>query len=103
MTENTPNAYDKVLTTVFSAKWRDGLTEIPFSKDELIAAAASAGVHIKNLADVLYTYPDLICRPIAIIRESKDRITGVEFEPSEKISKVSVLEIRRYRLVKDED
>jgi hypothetical protein len=50
-----------------------------------------------------HKYPDLICRPIAIIRESKDRITCVEFEPSEKISKVSVLEIRRYRLVKDED
>lgn len=46
-------------------------------------------------------FPGLICRPIAVIRQSDEVIACVEFEPSCDISRVSVLDIRRYQLVKD--
>ena len=50
------NAYDKVLIAVFKKHWRTGLTEVFFSKDDLINEASRIGVRIKNLADILYTY-----------------------------------------------
>jgi len=50
------NAYDQVLIRVFRKHWKTGLAEIPFSKDDLIDAAAAVGLRIKNIADILYTY-----------------------------------------------
>lgn len=46
-------------------------------------------------------YPSLVCRPIAIVRESENRITCIEFEPVTDLTKVAVVEIRRYELVKE--
>jgi hypothetical protein len=46
-------------------------------------------------------YPRLICRPIAVIRQSADTFVCIEFEPSLQTSKVSILDMRRYRLVED--
>lgn len=51
-----PNAYDRVLSAVFAKHWHEGLTEVLFSKDDLIDEAARLGVRIKNLADVLYAF-----------------------------------------------
>jgi hypothetical protein len=47
-------------------------------------------------------FPKLICRPIAVLRQANDVIACVEFEPAKAISDVSVLDIRRYQLVKDD-
>ncbi len=47
-------------------------------------------------------YPDLICRPIAIIRETDNQLACVEFEPVTEIDRVKVLEMRRYQLVRSE-
>lgn len=46
-------------------------------------------------------YPKLICRPIAVICESENQITCIEFESVIDLSKVAVLDIRRYQLVKE--
>ena len=46
-------------------------------------------------------YPKLICRPIAVIRQAHDLFACVEFEPATDLAKVSVLDIRRYRLVQE--
>ncbi|MCE0498384.1 MAG: hypothetical protein LV481_10615 [Methylacidiphilales bacterium] len=56
MPELPDNAYDQLLVSVFESKWRSGLKEITFTKDDLIDADARLGLRIKNLADVLYTY-----------------------------------------------
>ena len=48
-------------------------------------------------------YPRLICRPIAVMREADHQITCIEFEPVSDLSKVSILEIRRYQLVQEMD
>ena len=50
------NKYDKLLASIFKVKWKASLTEVPFSKDEVIEAAAKLDLRIKNLADVIYTY-----------------------------------------------
>jgi hypothetical protein len=48
--------YDQLLVSLFKKKWKPSLSEIPFSKDEVIDAAGALGLRIKNLADVIYTY-----------------------------------------------
>src|SRR5206468_1783419 len=50
------NAYDRVLTSVFEKHWRPGSKDVPFTKDDLIDAAAAIGLRVKNIADILYTY-----------------------------------------------
>ena len=50
------NKYDKLLASIFKGKWKTSLTAVPFSKDEVIDAAAKLDLRIKNLADVIYTY-----------------------------------------------
>jgi len=47
-------------------------------------------------------FPRLICRPIGIMRRALHLFDCVEFEPAEELSKVVVLEMRRYRLVAEE-
>ena len=46
-------------------------------------------------------FPKLKCRPIAIIRQAGDVFACIDFEPTESVTKVEVLEMRRYRLVSD--
>lgn len=47
-------------------------------------------------------FPKLICRPVGIMRRGELRFDCAEFEPAEEMSKVVVLEMRRYELVRDE-
>ncbi len=61
-----PNAYDQVLSAVFAKHWHEGLTEVLFSKDDLIDEAARLGVRIKNVADILYTYRSRRALPEAL-------------------------------------
>ncbi|MGA2052022.1 MAG: endonuclease [Opitutales bacterium] len=56
MSDHSDNAYDRLLAALFQKRWKKGVDEIPFTKDDMIDAAAQLGLRIKNLADVLYTY-----------------------------------------------
>jgi hypothetical protein len=47
-------------------------------------------------------FPKLMCRPIGILRRGLQQFDFVEFEPAEELSKVVVLEMRRYQLVTEE-
>ena len=47
-------------------------------------------------------FPKLICRPIGIIRRGLHLFDCVEFDPAEELSKVVVLEMRRYQLVAED-
>jgi hypothetical protein len=60
--------YDQLLTSLFKKKWKPSLTEVPFSKDEVIDLARALGLRIKNLADVIYTYRSRRPMPEAIRR-----------------------------------
>jgi hypothetical protein len=56
MAADQENAYDQLLVSIFKAKWKAGVDELAFSKDDLIDTALTLGLRIKNIADVLYTY-----------------------------------------------
>ncbi|HEX5223473.1 MAG TPA: hypothetical protein VFZ59_28185, partial [Verrucomicrobiae bacterium] len=62
------NKYDRLLASIFKAKWKAALTEVPFNKDEVIDAAAKLDLRIKNLADVIYTYRSRRPMPAAILK-----------------------------------
>lgn len=49
--------YDAIIQRVFDKVFRERRTELPFEREELVAAAHSLGVEVpKNLGDLLYTY-----------------------------------------------
>jgi hypothetical protein len=48
--------YDRVITSLFSSKYKEGAKEIDFTKDELVAAAKKLKITIRNVPDVVYTY-----------------------------------------------
>src|SRR5437867_7087146 len=62
------NKYDRLLASIFKQKWKTALTEVPFSKDEVIDAAAKLDLRIKNLADVIYTYRSRRPMPAEILK-----------------------------------
>jgi hypothetical protein len=47
-------------------------------------------------------FPKLICHPVGIMRRGVHLFDCVEFEPSEEMSTVAVLELRRYQLVAED-
>jgi hypothetical protein len=62
------NKYDRLLTSLFEAKWKAGLSELLFTKDEMIDAAERLGLRLKNLADVIYTYRSRRIMPKEILK-----------------------------------
>ncbi len=62
------NAYDRVLIHVFEQHWTKGLQDVPFSKDDVLDAAAALDLRIKNAADILYTYRSRRKLPEAIAK-----------------------------------
>ena len=68
--QNT-SEYDKVIEALFFKKFNEAnnpdVTELDFVKDELIEAARSMDIVIRNVPDVTYTYrsrvklPDSVC------------------------------------------
>jgi hypothetical protein len=62
------NKYDRLLASIFLEKWKTSLDEVPFTKDDVIDAAAKLGLRIKNLADVIYTYRSRRSMPREILK-----------------------------------
>jgi hypothetical protein len=62
------NKYDQLLASIFKAKWKASLAEIPFTKDEVIDVATALDLKIKNLADVIYTYRSRRLMPGEILK-----------------------------------
>lgn len=48
--------YDRIITTLFFSKFKEGASEIGFTKDELVAAAKKLKIALRNPPDVVYTY-----------------------------------------------
>jgi hypothetical protein len=69
------------------------------AKDEQEALGIDKAVALTLFAKA--KYPKLICRPIAVIRQARDLFACIEFEPAADLSEVSVLDIRRYRLIQE--
>jgi hypothetical protein len=59
MGEDPPpkNRYTQILERLFLSKYRAGVREIPFTRDEIVDAASTLGLERpKNIGDLLYTF-----------------------------------------------
>ena len=51
------NRYERLICGIFLARWREGITEVAFTRNDVVAQAASEGIVLpKNLGDVIYTF-----------------------------------------------
>ena len=48
--------YDRIITTLFFSKFKEGSSELEFTKDELVAVAKKLKIILRNAPDVVYTY-----------------------------------------------
>src|ERR1041385_4546269 len=59
--------YDRIINTLFNSKFKEGSSEIDFTKDELVAAAKKLRITLRNAPDVVYTYRSRSNLPKAIL------------------------------------
>lgn len=65
--DDSPNAYDAIIAEVFTSRQKHGANRIPFTREDLTAAAKKVGVKApKNLGDIIYTYRFRRAFPAAI-------------------------------------
>lgn len=51
------NIYDKIIEAIFTEKYENGMTSVPFGRQEIIEKARALGIDDpKNLGDVIYSY-----------------------------------------------
>lgn len=48
--------YDRIITKLFVSRFKENLTEIDFSKDEIVETARDLSIPLRNPPDVVYTY-----------------------------------------------
>lgn len=52
-----PNRYTRILESLFLAHYSEGMTDVPFAREEMISTARSLRVELpKNLGDVIYSF-----------------------------------------------
>jgi hypothetical protein len=63
------NRYTQIIEAIFFKHYREGATEVPFERDDIIQAASELGIELpKNIGDVIYSFryrtelPDSITR-----------------------------------------
>ena len=66
-TNMTEKDYDRIITNLFFSKFKEGLSEIGFTKDELVAVARKLKITLRNAPDVIYTYRSRSILPQAIL------------------------------------
>ena len=51
------NRYEQIIEHIFLANYTPGATEVPFTREEIISAAATLGIALpKNIGDVIYSF-----------------------------------------------
>ena len=67
------NRYVAILSEVFKAHYRKGMTEFEFTRDEFVTKAVELGIVLpKNLGDVLYSFRYRVALPEAISVTAKN-------------------------------
>lgn len=108
--ELKPNRYSQLVETIFLKGYQVGLTEVPFTRNDLETTAVELGFdRVKNLGDVPYSYRYRATLPLAIIEKAPDgfewiiRSTGTSlykfvlvkqarFKPTELLAETKVPE-----------
>ena len=65
------NRYSQIIEAIFLKTYKRGITEIPFSRDEIIGIAAKLKLQLpKNLGDILYSFRYRIPLPQSITKKA---------------------------------
>jgi len=59
--------YDRIITALFFSKFREGSSELDFTKDEVVAVARKLKLALRNAPDVVYTYRSRAHLPQSIL------------------------------------
>jgi hypothetical protein len=64
---NRTNRYLQILEKIFTEKYSEGVTEVPFTRTDIESAAATLGINLpKNLGDVVYSFRYRVSLPESI-------------------------------------
>lgn len=78
MKNKLPNRYEAVVAKIFTRSYNDGITTIPFTREELVTTAANLGIAVpKNLGDVLYSFRYRNPLPAEILRTQPAKMEWV--------------------------
>lgn len=66
---NEETDYDRIITRLFLSKFKESAAEIDFTKDELVEAARSLDIPLRNAPDVVYTYRSRANLPSVILEK----------------------------------
>jgi hypothetical protein len=51
------NRYTKIIERIFFKRYKPGMTEVPFTRDEIVKAASEIGISLpKNIGDLVYSF-----------------------------------------------
>lgn len=57
MVKRTENRYSQIVEKIFKEKYKEGMKEIAFERDDLVNTAMELGIALpKNLGDVVYSF-----------------------------------------------
>jgi hypothetical protein len=55
--QTRPNRYDQIIERIFLEKYKDGIVELTFSREDIVRVAKKIGIKLpKNLGDVIYSF-----------------------------------------------
>ncbi|HEX5127824.1 MAG TPA: hypothetical protein VFW00_13850 [Rhodocyclaceae bacterium] len=87
------NRYRVLIERVFSAHWKEGVTEFEFARQEIETAAADLGITLpKNIGDLIYAFRFRVALP--------DSIRATQAEGLEWVIEGAGKALYRFRLVK---
>lgn len=69
----SPNRYTQILEAIFQHHYQEGMTNVPFERDEISRFAATLGIETpKNLGDLIYSFRYRTVLPLALIKTAPE-------------------------------
>ncbi len=67
------NRYSQIIESIFLKSYKKGITEIPFTRDEIVTTASKLKIQLpKNLGDILYSFRYRAALPASIIKKAPE-------------------------------
>ena len=67
------NRYSQIIEAIFLKSYKKGITEIPFTRDEIISTAVKLKIQLpKNIGDILYSFRYRASLPVSIIKKAPE-------------------------------
>ena len=67
------NRYSQIIEAIFLKSYKKGITEITFTRDEIISTAVKLKIQLpKNIGDILYSFRYRASLPVSIIKKAPE-------------------------------